>query len=91
MKRRLQKYIAYIFVSYVPGTSKLATMEAMRLSKYIFETYTGHQQLIILDEIKNNLKELHETQIRNEELKIFQSEIELKNLKSNFNKLNNLK
>lgn len=87
MTRRLKKYMIYLFVNYIPGTSKLATMEAKRLSNYIFETYDGHQQLILLEELKSNLSELHENQIKNKELELIQSELTLKSLKNEFNKL----
>lgn len=87
MTRRLKKYMIYLFVNYIPGTSKLATMEAKRLSQHVFDNWTEHQQLIILDEIKNNLIEMRENQIKNKEIQILQFETDLKYLKNNFNKL----
>jgi hypothetical protein len=88
MIKRLQKYILYKFVQYIPGTSKLAVMEAKRLSEYIFDNFTASQQLIILDELKLNLITMQEDQIKNKELELFQKEDNLKSLKSSLVKLN---
>ena len=68
--KRVKKWINYLLVRFVPGTSKLAVMEAKRLSTHIFDNYSEHQQLIILDEIKINLIEMRENQIKNKELEI---------------------
>jgi len=53
MFKRFKRYIKYKFICYIPGTSKLAVMEAKRLSQHIFDNWDSHQQLIILGEIKN--------------------------------------
>lgn len=87
MIRRLNKYIKYKFIGYVPGTSKLASMEAKRLSEYIFNNWDQNSQLIILDDIKINLIEMKENQIKNKELEIIQAQDDLKSLRYNFNKL----
>ena len=91
MIKRLKKYITYKFVSYVPGTSKLATMEAKRLAKFIFDNYDEHQRLIILEELKLELIDLSENHIKDEEIKITESEVNLRRLKANFSKLQELK
>ncbi len=85
--KRLKNWINYLLVRFVPGTSKLATMEAKRLSKHIFDNYSEHQQLIILEELKINLIEMRENQIKNKELEIIKSNDELKFLQSNLGKL----
>jgi len=87
MFKRFKRYIKYKFICYIPGTSKLAVMEAKRLSQHIFDNWDSHQQLIILDEIKNNLIEMKENQIKNQEIELLQKESNLKYLKSNFDKL----
>lgn len=87
MLRRFKRYIAYKFIGYVPGTSKLATMEAKRLSKHIFENWDENSQLIILDDIKINLIEMRENQIKNKEIEIIQAQQSLKSLQYNFSKL----
>jgi len=55
MKKRLMKWLKYKFIKYIPGTSKLASMEALRLSKYIVNNFDLTQQLIILEEVKENI------------------------------------
>lgn len=88
MLKRLKKYILSKFVQYIPGTSKLAVMEAKRLSEYIFTNFTASQQLIILDELKFNLIEMQENQIKNKEIELFEKEDDLKSLRANLVKLN---
>jgi hypothetical protein len=87
MKRRFKRYISYLIVRYVPGTSKLAAMEAKRLAEYIFDNYDCNKRLIILDEIKQELIDKSENHIKNKEIELFQAEINLKKLKNNFDKL----
>lgn len=55
MKKRLMKWFRYKFVKYIPGTSRLASMEALRLSKYLTENFDTSQQLIVLEELKENI------------------------------------
>ena len=88
MFNRLKKYILSKFIQYIPGTSKLAAMEAKRLSEYIFDNFTASQRLILLEELKFNLITMTEDQIKNREIELFQKEEDLKGLKSNLNKLN---
>lgn len=87
MLRRLKRYITYKFIGYVPGTSKLATMEAKRLAKYIFDNYDDHQRLLILEELKLELIDLSENHIKDEEIRLTEIEINLRRLKANFGKL----
>lgn len=91
MLRRLKRYITYKFICYIPGTSKLATMEAKRLAKYIFDNYDEHQRLIILEELKLELIDMSENHIKNEEIKLTEIEVNLRRLKANFGKLQSLK
>ena len=91
MLRRLKRYIAYKFICYIPGTSKLATMEAKRLAKFIFDNYNDYQRLIVLDEIKQELINLSENHIKNEEIRLTEIEVNLRRLKANFGKLQSLK
>jgi len=88
MFNRLKKYILSKFIQYIPGTSKLAVMEAKRLSEYIFDNFTASQQLIILDELKINLITMREDEIKNKEIALIICEDDLKHLKSNLIKLN---
>jgi len=87
MIRRIKRYINYKFIGYVPGTSKLATMEAKRLSEHIFNNWDEQSQLIILDDIKINLIQMRENQIKDKELEIIEAQQSLKYLKNNFVKL----
>jgi hypothetical protein len=87
MLRRIKRYIAYKFVGYVPGISKLASMEAKRLSKHIFDNWDEQSQLIILEDIKINLIEMREYQIKNKELEILKAQQSLNYLQNNFIKL----
>ena len=91
MLRRFKRYLIYKFVSYIPGTSKLATIEAKRLAKYIFDNYDDHQRLIVLDEIKQELIDLSENHIKDEEVRLTEIEVNLRRLKANFGKLQSLK
>ena len=91
MIRRFKRYITYKFLSYVPGTSKLATMEAKRLAKHIFDNYDEHQRLIILEELKLEMIDMSENHIKNEEIKLTEAEVNLRRLKANFGKLQELK
>jgi len=91
MLRRFKRYIIYKFVGYVPGTSKLATMEAKRLAKHIFDNYDDHQRLIIVEELKLELIDLSENHIKDEEVKLTEAEVNLRRLKANFGKLQELK
>lgn len=87
MKRRLNNWFKFIFVKYVPGSQQIAALEANRLSKFIVENYDLNQQLIILDELKDNIIEFRKNQIIQQELKI-EEEIKFKNqLKTNLDKL----
>lgn len=88
---RFKRYITYKFIGYVPGTSKLATMEAKRLAKYIFDNYDEHQRLIILEEVKLEVIDMSENHIKNEEIKLTEAEVNLRRLKANFGKLQELK
>lgn len=89
MKKRLWKYIQRLFIRYVPGTSKLATLEAKRLTEYIVENYDEHQQFIIQEEIKANLIIHREKQIEDQELSIINEQKRLLRLKNNLLTLNN--
>ena len=91
MIRRLKRYISYVFVRYVPGTSKLATMEAKRLAKFIFDNYDEHQRLIILEEVKLEMIDMCENHIKNKEIELTEAEVNLRRLKANFGKLQELK
>lgn len=91
MLRRFKKYVSYLLVRYIPGTSKLATMEAKRLAKFIFDNYDEHQRLIILEELKLELVDLSENHIKDEEVKLTEIEVNLRRLKANFGKLQELK
>ena len=88
---RFKRYITYKFMSYIPGTSKLATMEAKRLAKFIFDNYDEHQRLIVLDEMKQELIDLSENHIKNKEIELTEAEVNLRRLKANFGKLQELK
>ena len=66
MKKRLYRYFIYMFIRYIPGTSKLTSLEARRLSKYLIENFDEHQQIVILEEIKHNLIIYREQQIINQ-------------------------
>jgi hypothetical protein len=85
--KRIKRWINYLLVRFVPGTSKLAVMEAKRLSEHIFDNYDEHQQLIILDELKSNLIEMRQNQIKNKQIHIITSNSELRVLQSNLEKL----
>ena len=91
MLRRFKRYITYKFIGYVPGTSKLATMEAKRLAKYIFDNYDEHQRLIILEEVKLEMIDMSENHIKNKEIELTEAEVNLRRLKANFGKLQELK
>lgn len=91
MFKRFKRYITYKFISYVPGTSKLATMEAKRLAKFIFDNYDDHQRLIILEEIKLEMIDMCENHIKNKEIELTEAEVNLRRLKANFGKLQELK
>jgi len=91
MLRRFKKYVSYLLVRYIPGTSKLATMEAKRLAKYIFDNYDEHQRLIVLEELKQELIDLSENHIKNKEIELTEAEVNLRRLKANFGKLQELK
>lgn len=91
MIRRFKRYISYIFVRYIPGTSKLATMEAKRLAKFVFDNYDEHQRLILIEELKLELIDICENHIKNEEIKLTEAEVNLRRLKANFGKLQELK
>lgn len=91
MFKRLKRYIVYKFIQYIPGTSKLATMEAKRLAKFIFDNYDEHQRLIFLEELKLEMMDMSENHIKNEEIKLTEAEVNLRRLKANFGKLQELK
>lgn len=91
MIRRFKRYMTYIFISHIPGTSKLATMEAKRLAKYIFDNYDEHQRLIILEELKLEMIDMSENHIKNKEIELTEAEVNLRRLKTNFGKLQELK
>jgi len=87
MRKRILRYIKYLVNKYIPGTSKLAVMEAKRLSEHIFDNFDAGQQLIILEEVKLNLIEMRQNQIKDKEIEIIKSNDDLKLLELNLEKL----
>lgn len=87
MLRRFKRYITYKFIGYVPGTSKLASMEAKRLSQYIFDNWDETSQITIMNDIKLHLIEMRENQIKNEDIKLLQIQDKLNYLNANIDKL----
>lgn len=87
MKKRILRYIKYLVNKYIPGTSKLAVMEAKRLSEHIFDNFDAGQQVIMIEEIKINLIEMRENEIKNKEIEIIKSNDDLKSLQLNLEKL----
>lgn len=84
MKKRLFR----LFIRYIPGTSKLASLEASRIAKYLCDNYNIHQQLIVYEEIKQNLIIRREKQIQEEEIIIENKKKYLQKLKNNLINLN---
>ena len=66
-------------------------MEAKRLAKYIFDNYDEHQRLIILEEVKLEMIDMSENHIKNKEIELTEAEVNLRRLKANFGKLQELK
>jgi hypothetical protein len=89
MLRRFKRYIIYKFINYIPGTSKLAEMEAKRLTQYVCENYDECFQILILEEIKSSIIDYRSNQIKNKEIDIINAQDDLKYLKYNLGKLIN--
>lgn len=87
MKKRFKKWWVHLFIRYIPGTSKLASLEALRISSYITNNFDLSQQLIILEEIKDNMISYRNTEILFKLSDIERNQIELKDLKLNLSKL----
>lgn len=89
MKNRFSNFLLHLFVKYVPSANKVAELEAKRLTKFIFENYTGKEQLLILDEMKIYLVELTENQLSDKKNEIMDELKELKTVKTTLKKLKN--
>jgi hypothetical protein len=87
MKKRIKRWLKHKFVSYIPGTSKLASMEALRLSKYLTENFDTTQQLIIIEELKENIIAFRNAEIINKIEDIELCNRQLESLKVNLGKL----
>jgi len=87
MKKRLIKWFRYKFVKYIPGTSKLASMEALRLSKYLVDNFDIGQQLIVLEELKENIISHRNIEIINKIEDIELCNKQLADLKINLSKI----
>jgi len=87
MKKRIHNWLQSLVIRYIPGTTKLATMEAQRLAKYLTENYSPHQQLLIIDEMKHNIATYRKAEITAEEILIATSQNKLKSLETNLSKL----
>ena len=91
MKERLKKFINYLIVKYVPCSDKIVEKEAYRLSKFISDNYNENEQIMILTQLKLNIIEHRENQIKNKNLLLLQEESNLKYLNQNLQTLINLK
>ena len=89
MKKRLYRYFTRIFIKYIPGTSKLTSLEAQRLSNYLIQNFDEHQQIVILEEMKHNLIIYREQQIINQKDNIENQKKYLVRLERNLITLNN--
>lgn len=87
MKKRIIKWIKYKFISYIPGTSKIASTEALRLSKYLTDNFDTSQQLIVLEELKKNIIAYRNAEIINKIEDIELCNRQLESLKVNLSKL----
>lgn len=87
MKKRFKRYLLYLFVQYIPGTTKLAKSEAKLMAKYVFDNFSEGDRLIILSEMKHHLIELIDNQVKEEESELKQKSDELKLLKQTLTKL----
>lgn len=89
MKKRLLRFIKKLFVRYIPGTSKISSLEAKRIANYLCDNYDIHQQLIISEEIKQNLIVRREQEIENQKINIENQKKYLQRLENNLITLNN--
>lgn len=89
MKKRFLRYFKRLLVRYIPGTSKLSSLEAKRITDYLCDNYDIHQQLIITEEIKQNLILRREQEIENQKVNIENQKKYLQRLENNLITLNN--
>lgn len=91
MKNRIIKWFKFYYVKYIPSTTKIAALEAKRLSKFICENYDENQQKIIKEEIENNIIEYRRQQIINQQQLIIDENKRLERLQNNLITLINYK
>lgn len=89
MKKRIKRYIKFLTVKYIPGTSKLCALEAQRLAKYLTDNYDESQQLILLDELDDIIIQHRNKQIEEKEKLILDEKNNLISLQNNLEKLIN--
>lgn len=87
MKNRLKRYFLYLFIRYVPSTSRIAKNEAKLLAQYVFDNFTEEERIIIVSEMKNCLAKFIENQINQKQVEVDKEVVNLENLRNNLNKL----
>lgn len=87
MKQRIKNWFQYILIRYIPSSSKLAALEANRLSEYITSNYDCNQQSIIIDELHNHIVEFRKNEIVLKQLEIEKNKEEEEKLQKNLVKL----
>jgi len=84
--RRLWNYLIRQFIRYVPRTTTIASEEAKAIAQHIFDTYNEYQPFV-MEQIKKQLINLNEEDIKNKEITIFNENIQINNSKKVLDKL----
>lgn len=89
MKNRFIKWWFSLYWKYTKTTKKITELEAKRYCEYITDNYSEVEQSFILKELRSNLIEYRENQIKDKEILIIQSKDNIEVLSKNLEKLNN--
>ena len=86
MKKRIKLWINHILWQYSPPMKKILDKEASRYFKYLKENYEESQQFLILKQLKHELLDFCEEEIKNKEIEIVENQEKIKILTSTIEK-----
>lgn len=87
MKNRFIRWCLHFFWKYTASTKRITDLESKRYCSYLTENYSEVEQLFILQQLKKDLIDHRENQIKNAEIEIIQKKEKVTTLTSNLNKL----
>lgn len=87
MKNRFIRWCLHMFWKYTSSTKKITDLESKRYCNYLTENYSETEQLFILQQLKKDLIDHRENQIKNTEIEVIQKKEKVVVLTKNLDKL----